>query len=719
MEEPSVWDYVKSKLMPWKGIKIILPPPESSAEETDKQLDLVDGVISSETAEIEVDQPTVKKAEQIRLPWRSLGALLLAILAQLMLDTPSRSEGVAVAGYILAAGLAIWAILSREWTLPEIPEPTVGEITTTFRARLFLLSLPLLLMAFITFGSGEYSLINLALWFLGAAFFVGALWISKPKDESKPNWRERISAFARDPKININLSGFAILLVLVFLVAAYFRFSQLNTVPGEMFSDQAEKLLDVNDVMSGQWKVFFTRNTGREDFQFYLTALIASLFNTGLSFISLKIGTTLAGFLTLPFIFLLGKEIGNKWVGLLATILCGIAYWPNVISRIGLRFPLYALFAAPVLYFMIKGLRRQDRNALLLSGLFLGIGLHGYSPFRVIPLVVMVGFAIYLLHHTSKGRRKQTILAFVLLALAALVIFLPLARYALDNPEQFNYRLLSRMGTTERDYPGSPVTIFLGNFWKGLIMPFYDDGQTWVNSIPGRPALDLISAALFFIGLIVVTARYIQRRNWVDLFLLVSIPLLMLSSTLSLAFPDENPSLVRSSGAIIPIFLIIAVGLYALLSEIYRRATGLAGKSIAVGLGVVLVFFSSAQNFDLTFNQFNEQYMSKALNTSEMGTVIKNWAQSVGSYDTAFVIPYPYWVDTRLVGMNAGNPLKDYAIQFDQLDSTKSYSQSLLFILKPEDTASIDKLWQLYPDGRLARYDAKLDEKDFLIFTTP
>ncbi len=68
----------------------------------------------------------------------------------------------------------------------------------------------------------------------------------------------------------------------------------------------------------------FPRNTGREAIQMYLTAGIIQLFNTGYTFISLKIGTILAGLLTLPYLYLLGKELGNRRVGLFAMLLLGL-----------------------------------------------------------------------------------------------------------------------------------------------------------------------------------------------------------------------------------------------------------------------------------------------------------------------------------------------------------------------------------------------------------
>ena len=171
-----------------------------------------------------------------------------------------------------------------------------------------------------------------------------------------------------------------------------------------MFSDHAEKLLDVMDVLNGKTSIFFVRNTGREAFQFYLTAAIINLFHTGISFLSLKLGTVAGGLITLPFIYLLAKEMTNKWVGLLAMLLAGAAYWPNVISRVALRYTLYPLFTAPVMFFLFRGLKRRSRNDLIVSGLLLGLGLHGYSPVRILPVYVVLVFVMYWLHTRPRGK---------------------------------------------------------------------------------------------------------------------------------------------------------------------------------------------------------------------------------------------------------------------------------------------------------------------------
>lgn len=704
MEEPSVLDYVKSKLLPWKNAPVVIPDGEPQT------FDL------SETPGTPEQQPHPAPQKRFGVPWRILLALFLAIAAQRMLEpAPLPSPMIGIFLYGLSAAALLWALLADfNHLVTPIPPEIEREPLLTVRSLALVSSAVLLMAAFVLFGGNRFTWFNVLLWVLGMAYLLLALWDRRGAAPLRP----RIAGFFRRREWTISLSPWMLLLVVVFGITIFFRFYHLGATPGEMFSDQAEKLLDVNDLITGQTKIFFERNTGREPFQFYLTALIAQVFGTGISFLSLKLGTAFAGAFALPFIYLLGKEIGNRWVGLLALFLAGIAYWPNVIARIGLRFPLYPMFAAPALFFLIRGLRRSSRNDFLLAGLMVGLGLHGYSPFRFVPIVLVIGVGIYLLHRHTRDQRLSAVWGLVLLAVVSFVVFLPLVRYLLANPDMFAYRALSRLGETERALPGTPLAIFFQNLWSAMIMFFWDNGDIWVHSIPHRPALDIISAALFFLGSILVLARYIRYRNWVDLFLLLSVPLLMMPSILSLAFPEENPSLNRTGGAIVPVFLIAAIGLEAMLRTIAARM-GRRGKWAAALVAVLLLAGSVAQNFDLMFNQFHNQFLGGAWNTSQIGHVIRGFADSVGDPDSAYVIPYPYWVDTRLVGINAGYPTKDYALNTNLIPETTRNPQTKLFIFNTEDSEALNALMTYYPQGTLVRYTSPLEGKDFFGFLVP
>ncbi len=142
----------------------------------------------------------------------------------------------------------------------------------------------------------------------------------------------------------------------------------------------------------------------------------------------------------------------------------------------------------------------------------------------------------------------------------------------------------------------------------------WDDGQIWVHSVPYRPALDVVSGALFVMGIFLLLVRYIRQRHWLDLFLLLAVPLLQLPSILSLAFPAENPALNRAGGALVPTFLIVAIALDGLLAGIASRMNR---RPAAVLTGVVILFLAGTaafQNYDLVFHQYATQYTAGAWN---------------------------------------------------------------------------------------------------------
>jgi hypothetical protein len=384
-----------------------------------------------------------------------------------------------------------------------------------------------------------------------------------------------------------------------------------------------------------------------------------------------------------------------------------------------LRFTLYPFFYAPMVYFLVRGFRRRSRNDFIVAGLFLGMGLHGYSPYRFVPFVVLMAFGLYLLHRQSKGARWQAVGWLAVTGLTSLFVFIPLGRYWLADPYMFSYRSLTRMTGIEQPLPGPAWEIFIKNTGKALVMFFWDNGEIWVHSVPYRPALGVVSAVLFFSGLILILYRYFRKWDWMDLFWILSIPMLMMPSILSLAFPAENPSLNRTGAAIVPVFLLVGWSLDGWMTSLKSVLTFRWGRAITYGAALFLIFLSIQQNYDLVFQQYRTQFDASSWNTSELGAVIRQFADTVGDENQAWVVAYPYWVDTRLVGINAGFPRHDYEIWAEQLDETLDVPGPKLFLFKPENTDALDTLRLLYPNGALSLYDSPLEGHDFYIYFVP
>jgi hypothetical protein len=202
-------------------------------------------------------------------------------------------------------------------------------------------------------------------------------------------------------------------------------------------------------------------------------------------------------------------------------------------------------------------------------------------------------------------------------------------------------------------------------------------------------------------------------------------------SILSLAFPDENPALNRAGGAYVTAFVVVGLALDVIVSGMLGGAEAGTGKGklragFAWGLVLVLMAWSGAQNYDLVFRQYYESYRNGSWNSSEMGAVIKQFEEKYGTTDTVWIVPFQHWVDTRLPGVWAGIPNRDFAKWPENLAETVQLAGPKLFLVKanrelPEsnDQASLDILWQLYPQGKLELYDSDVSGHDFWMFSVP
>lgn len=703
-KEPSVLDYLKAKLKFWSNEVVELPPLPKGGEAAVSQPDTIPPTTIKPSSSLQLNK------QLLLLP----GCVLLALLTQLSFE-----HAAAMPGLLFGVGalvVAAWSYQSGAVTLagaaPAKPTAEDGK----FHLKSLLVGSLLALLAFMAFGGNRFTFVNLALWCASMGFVLWAVW---PMDRSIIRcWRKAI-VFLKQTDWKIPLRHRRLLWLAIFLIALFFRIYQLNQVVPEMVSDHAEKLLDVYDVLQGQRSIFFPRNTGREGLQMYLTVASASIFGTGVSFLSLKIGTAVVGLLMLPYMYLLGREIGNRWVGLLAMFLSSVAYWPNVLARVALRFILYPAFLAPVLYHLLRGLRQGRRTDFIWAGLFLGIGLHGYTPFRIVPLLVLLAGALFWLHDRRSHVSRRLIFYLSVLILLSLIMFLPLARYWVEYPEAFGYRAFSRLAGVERDLAGPVWLIFLSNLWNGLRMLNWNAGNIWVVSIPNRPALDVVSGAFFLLGVIWLLLRYLAQRRWQDVFLLLAVPVLMMPSVLSLAYPDENPALNRAGGVMVAAYVIAALALEAVLRWLWQRAAERTRPWLAGITTICLLLVCASQNYHLVFVQYQQQYRQSAWNTSEIGAVISQFANTVGNADSAWVVAYPHWVDNRLVGINAGFPTKNYEIWPTEIANTLELPAPKMFLYNPQDETAAEVLRQLYPQGAVSRYVSEQENKDFHIFFIP
>jgi hypothetical protein len=246
----------------------------------------------------------------------------------------------------------------------------------------------------------------------------------------------------------------------------------------------------------------------------------------------------------------------------------------------------------------------------------------------------------------------------------------------------------------------------------------WSGGVIWPISIPDYPALGAVAGGLFYLGVALWLLRIWRHRQPLDVLLLLSIPLLQLPSALALAFPDENPNLYRAGGALVPVFILAAYALHQTMRAVQLRLKGQVGAAAGWALALALIGGQAAQDYQWVFDRYQLQYLLAAQNSSEMAQVAKDFINAGGSPDDVFVMGYPYWVDTRLVAMEAGYPDRDFQLFVDGLPATQQSPAPKLFMLNPQDEAAKNALQQTYPQGWFETVHAAVPGKDFLVFFT-
>src|SRR5664280_1336771 len=226
-EEPSVLDYLKSRLKFWEpGEKIRIPDesdlPKDAPSEAFRSVEVPPSALPGGQDSLAMAKPPlVKPAEPNRWPWRSLLALALAFLAQRSWDAvTNRTATIGLFLYTLALALLVWACVSKEWTLASLPE--TGTVSDMLQVRWvpLILAIPLAVAAFLTLNNNLFTLLNVTLWVLAIACVVWGFWL--PGEGLRSLWK-RVKAFMKGDTWQIKISRLTLVVLIMVVVIGFFR----------------------------------------------------------------------------------------------------------------------------------------------------------------------------------------------------------------------------------------------------------------------------------------------------------------------------------------------------------------------------------------------------------------------------------------------------------------------------------------------------------------
>ncbi len=625
--------------------------------------------------------------------------------------------------------------------------------------------IPFALLTYFASGGNQFRLLGVMTWLISIVLVVMAF-VPMRDFES---WYDTMTFRLRSwrPRWTWLLS----VLVIIFIMGAWFRLKDIDQFPPEMTSDHVEKLLDSQRILSGNPQIFFPNNGGREPLQMYLMALFTRLPGVNMDFTSLKTLSALEGLLTLPVFFWFGREIfgtdDRKFgtlVGVALMALVAVSYWHAMLSRLALRIVLAPLVTALVTIYLARAVRYNRRTDFIKTGLLIGIGMYTYQALRMLPIVVVIAVALAFFFRVKGWHPRVNFLRnFVMLVVVSFVVFVPMFRFSVDSPELFWMRAAGRLfGDPARqvvdEETGALVMesvslsdrldafevnlgIVRDNMVNLLLMFNWKGDVAWINGVPNKPEMDPFTGTLFIVGLAAWLSRSVRRREIIQWLLPVMLLVMLLPSALAIAFPIENPSATRTSGAIPFAYLIAALPIVLLARSFIRAISGWPGYVLAGGVAVFFVVGAYIDNTNTYFNEYPHYYLGPALPHSEAGAILRGFAESDGSYGNAFMISYPYWWDARALGIEAGtlglvpgemlwpNGIDTTLIDIPTFLDNAAHrlnpayrldpDRDLLFFYSKDDEQTRLSMQEWFPNGRELLVDSYQENDDFFIYRVP
>ncbi len=391
----------------------------------------------------------------------------------------------------------------------------------------------------------------------------------------------------------------ALLLVAILAVALGLRVYGL---------DQLRVLVDETHFSTGALYFFNTagpqllRPIGQYDpFPRIITYWVAEAVNLfGHTFAALRVVPALIGTATVGAIYLLGRELFDRRVGLAAAAL--LATFPPFLhfSRLAVISVIDPLFGVLTLAFLARGLRRGSRVDYVLAGVMLGLTQYFHEAGRLLfPALVALWLVGLLLTQTkitatpqaTFGLRLRWPLAWRSLTLgllAALIVAAPLIYTQRTQPEQIKTRL---------DYALLPK-----EYWKALLLTsdfrpqlehIWDAALTFTRTPDGTkyyagttPLILPLLVPLFLLGLAWIPRRRPPRGAWV-------VTLWVVLTVLGNSVLAVNTTSVHFLVALPAATLFMALGLSETLTLLSGRQAAwlLAALVIAIGVGQTYYYF--------------------------------------------------------------------------------------------------------------------------------
>ncbi len=413
---------------------------------------------------------------------------------------------------------------------------------------------------------------------------------------------------------------------LILIISIFFRFWNIKQTPPGLYPDEAmngNNALEAN--ATGQYKIYYPENNGREGFFINIQAASIAIFNNHPW--SLRIVSAFFGVLTVIGIYLLTRKVFHKNTVLAtaSTFMIALSFWHVNFSRIGFRAIMVPFCLVWSFYFIISAWKEKRIWPAIMAGIFFGIGLHTYIAFRFAPFLALIPIIYYFYKNKKSGDLKKYFQILFIWIGVAFLIALPIGLYFLNNPGDF----FGRSGQVSIFSSDSPLLDLGKSIGKTMVMfNFYGDSN-WRHNYACRPELDIFTGIFFLIGIILSIKRTFQKNNperFPYIFVLSWMAIMALPSILT---KEGVPHALRAIGMIPPTFILAGIG-FEYLWKIFKEKNKKIGLILLTISGLAIIYLNVNQY--LAWSQKQEVKDSFDYKYTLIADYLNNAPQEINKY---------------------------------------------------------------------------------------
>ncbi len=465
------------------------------------------------------------------------------------------------------------------------------------------------------------------------------------------------------------------LLVLIMIIAGFFRLYHITTTPPGLYPDEAMDGTNAQQaIQTGDYKVFYLENNGREGLFMNIQTLFLRFFAVNEPWV-LRLPSAIFGILTVLGIYFLAREMFSVRVGLLSAFLTAVNFWHINFSRISFRAIMAPFFAVWAFYLLLAAFRQLKKdndehrvgskilcglsfNAIaftIVGGIIYGLGFYSYISYRITPLLLLLFIPFF-----AKEKEFWKVMGTFLIA--TFFVALPIGIYFLQHPADF----MGRTTQVSVFSSASPLGSLAINTVKTLGMFNFAGDWNWRHNYSGSPELFWPVGFLFVVGIIVgiwktfkikiqeMSETWLVRQRFSFLFVFLFFFLAMLPVVIS---NEGIPHALRSILMIPPVMILCGIGGIAAYDWLKKYERGYWSRSTVAFLTAFAAAF-------IISNAYQTYFIAWANNPNVQGAFAADYV-ALGRKLNSLPVDIPKYVvvDTGGVLIN-GIPMPAQTVMF-------------------------------------------------------